>query len=78
MISSSAGALNIQQVNKALSSLFVWLWLIVNDRNFQSEQYFSLTQTSQQYFFTNQQRYELANRTGYINALISSVTNNEK
>ena len=26
--------------------------------NFQSEQYFSLTQISQQYFFTNQQLYE--------------------
>jgi len=40
--------------------------------NFQSEQYFSLTQISQQYF-TNQQRYEPANRTGGISCSSSTV-----
>ena len=46
-------------------NLFVWLWLVVNDRKFSAGTiFFSHTQTSQQYFFTNQQRYEPANRTG--------------
>ena len=35
-----------------------------NLKRMEYQQYFSLTQTSQQYFFTNQQRYEPANRIG--------------